>query len=134
MQPSGMPSSQPQAPAWQTPGLGQTILESAIPTQPQVMMPQAPASMPMQAESFLPQRRGNGQIPFSGPISVGLSAPAQPAQPMWAGGFPTAPAPMGEMSPLVPRQGAGASGHSSLIPGAPTLPMLGGKQLNWVVP
>ena len=127
MQPSGMPSSQPQAPAWQTPGLGQTILESAIPTQPQVMMPQAPASMPMQAESFLPQRRGDGQIPFSGPISVGLSAPAQPAQPMWAGGFPTAPAPMGEMSPPVPRQGAGASGHSSLIPGAPTLPMLGGE-------
>jgi hypothetical protein len=119
------PAAQPQtAPGWQNPGLGQTILESIPQPQPQAMPPHAP--MPTGPESFLPQRRNDGHAPFSGNMLGGSQAAPQaaPAQAAWGAGF-AKQSPASETI-LPPQRHGNMPGHSTLIPGAPTLPMMGG--------
>lgn len=95
--------------AWQPPGLGQTMLDSTPPAAPQTN------------SGFLPQRRPDGQVPFGGSLAM----PSSPA-PAWNGGVSQAPvSPLPEMS-LPTQRGGSAPGHSSLIPGSPSLPMMGG--------
>jgi|GEM_PF-682549 len=105
----GTPAQPPPPPAWQQPGLGQTLL-GGMPVPPTMASAGPPSG-------FLPPRRPEGQPPQapapppSGPISWGAGAPQQPA---FSGGQTTT---------VLPQQRG--PHHSSLIPGAPTLPTLG---------
>jgi hypothetical protein len=111
---------QPQlAPTWQNPGLGQTILESLPQTQPVMQSMPAMATGP---ESFLPQRRNEGQAPFSGNLLSGNLGGAQP-QPAWGSGIAGIPS---QETSLPPQRPSNPATQSGLIPGAPTLPMMGG--------
>jgi len=118
------PATQPQqAPSWQNPGLGQTILESIPQPQPQAMP--TPPPMPSGPESFLPQRRNDGHVPFSGNMlgSNPQASQPSPAQPAWGAGFAQQAA--APETALPSQRHGNMPGHSALIPGAPTLPMMG---------
>lgn len=105
-----MPAASPPsaAPAWQQPGLGQALLGGAIPPAGPLLTPAPEVGM---QGGFL-----------SGP------AAAAPASPAWN----TPPAPEAAALPeqggfLPPKRSAGTPPHSSLIPGAPTLPNLANR-------
>ncbi|MES2737931.1 MAG: hypothetical protein V4672_16535 [Verrucomicrobiota bacterium] len=103
----GLPSAPEQhtPPPWQQPGLGQTLMGGIS-----------------QPASGLPPRRPEGQAPLTGslqqpPAAWGAPPAQQPPQDF---GQPQAGA---SLFPA-PRS-AGAPSHSSLIPGSPTLPVMG---------
>lgn len=100
------PTQEP-APQWQQPGLGQTLLGGAQPSFPQ---------SPTTGLGGLPPRRSPGQAPLSGALNQ--PAATWGSQPQ---GFPPAEPLPGQF----PQRSQGAPGHSSLIPGSPTLPVLG---------
>ncbi len=109
--PAQQPAMQQQpAPTWQAPGLGQTLLEAT----PQMA---APMSSPGMMGGFLPSARSDGQMPMMGSPSA-----VAPAQAAWGSGFPQRPA---TEPSFLPQRSTSNLGHSSLIPGAPTLPSMG---------
>lgn len=110
------PAQQPAAHAWQPPGLGQTILEST----PQMAAPMSSPGMP---GGFLPPSRPAGQMPMTGSLTGAAPAPVQAA---WGNGLQQ---PVSEPMQL-PARGGSMHGHSALIPGAPTLPTMGGSGLD----
>lgn len=118
----------PPTPPWQSPGLGQTILESI----PAPGAAQASAPPMTSGGGFLPPKRPEGQLPQFGSGSMPGAMPGASASAgvPWGGGpssgmgmMPATP----QLPPMetAPARPAASPGHSTLIPGSPSLPLGG---------